>query len=91
MTGTRYGAGAQDLDTSAEQIIFPADMASIGLGFIRNAGAAPIQIGVVVAASFYPVLALEPGEAYVVRLGDATLYALADTGGSSLDFQVLEA
>jgi hypothetical protein len=93
-SGTRYSAGVQDIGTSAEQIVLGSDQSSVGFAYFRNAGASAfLDIGVKPAATFYPLVRLLVGESCAFRISSsyANLYALADTGGSKIEYLVLEA
>lgn len=50
-----------------------------------------VEIGVQVAATFYPVAKLLPGEAAVFRVAVLTLYARANTSAAVLEHDILSA
>ena len=90
-TGSGGIPGTQNVGTTHEALVV-TDIATLGWAFIQNLDATNfVQIGVDVAATFYPVMRLKPGEATVVRLEPtATIYLEADTAACLVDIRVLE-
>lgn len=83
--------GVQDIGTAAE-VVALGDVVTAGYAFFANLDDTNfVQIGIDVAATFYPVIKLQPGEGQVFRVDPAaTLYAKADTGAVKLDTLILE-
>lgn len=84
--------GTLSIGTTHEAVA-TTDVTNKGWAFFKNLDTVNfVDIGVDVAATFYPVLRLEPGESTVVRLSPAVaLYAKADTAACRLESQILEA
>ena len=84
--------GVQNIGTTAELVAL-GDVATVGYAYFANLDATNfVQIGIDVAATFYPVIKLNPGEGQVFRIDPAaTLYAKADTAACNLDTLILEA
>jgi hypothetical protein len=95
MAGTNFSAGSWSAPTTAggTAIPFNSSVGSLGMAFFRNADATNyVEIGVVVSATFYPLLRLLPGEVALFRFSPAvTPYALAHTGAVDLEFGIVEA
>lgn len=85
--------GYQNIGTTHEQIGGLADMTNEGIAVIRNLDDTNfVEVGVDVAAAFYPLVKVLPGEAYVMRLAPGVaVYAKADTAAVNLLFECLEA
>lgn len=83
--------GTQQIGTSHETIGV-TDITSLGWAVFKNLDNTNwIEVGVDVAAAFYPFLRLLPGETVVVRLSPAiTLYAKANSTPSDLQSSVFE-
>ena len=59
--------------------------------FINNDATNYVQIGIVVSATFYPLLKLFPGEGAAVRIdGGAVPYARANTAAVVLEYAILD-
>lgn len=92
MSGTHVAAGAMDVPTTAGGTVIPlGSVATAGVAFVRNLDATNFAtIGIVVSATFYPVVKLKPGEAWAFRLGTNAPYARADTATVVLEYGILE-
>lgn len=92
MSGTRYDGGVQDIGFSThEQLVFKSDFGTPGWAYFRNLDATNfVQVGVVVSATFYPLVKLFAGEACVFPLATSTIYAKADTAAVKLEYVPLE-
>jgi hypothetical protein len=92
MAGTHYGVCAQAIGTTQEALAINSDIATNGVTWLRNLDATNyIEVGVVVSATFYPLLKLKAGEAQVIRLATGvTAYAKANTATAILEHAVLE-
>ena len=90
MSGSLVDGAGQSIGTSAEAVDLSGDVASPGWALFRNLDATNyLEIGIDVAATFYPVAKLEPGEIALFRLGTAALYARANTATCALEKTVL--
>ena len=85
--------GYQNIGTSHELIGGLADMTNEGIAVVRNLDDTNfVEVGLDVSASFYPLVKILPGEAYVMRLSPGVaVYAQADTAAVNLLFECLEA
>jgi hypothetical protein len=89
MAGTTGTGGIQSIGTTYEALSM-GDTGTAGYAYFRNTDATNyVELGVVVAATFYPFAKLKAGEAGVFRLGTNTPYALANTASISLQYYVL--
>jgi hypothetical protein len=93
MSGTHKAAGAMDIPTTAGGTAIPlGSVSTAGLSYFRNLDATNyLTIGVVVSATFYPLVKLKAGESCLLRLGTNAPYALANTATCVLEYEVLEA
>jgi hypothetical protein len=83
-------AQVQDVGTTHE-LLDVGDVGTEGMVHVRNLDSTNyVEIGVDVAATFYPVIKLSPGDPAVFPAG-ATLYARANTAAVKLDSMILEA
>ena len=88
---TRVG-GNQTIGFAAHEALVLTDLTTNGVAYFRNRAPANfVQIGVDVAATFYPLVRLNAGEAWVFRLSQGiTPYAQADTGAVVLQREILD-
>lgn len=92
MAGTHHAASVQDIGTTYEALAIPAELATLGYCHLKNVDATNyIEIGVEVAAAFYPVIKLIPGDIAVLRFSPVSLFGRANTAGAKLRFSMLEA
>lgn len=91
-TSQGHAAGCQDIGTTEEALVV-SDITTSGIGYFMNIDATNfVQLGVVVSATFYPLVRLLAGEVATFRLDTgATIYAKADTADCKLVFQINEA
>lgn len=83
--------GVQIIGSGAHEQIEIGDLATEGWAIFRNLDDTNfVDIGVDVAATFYPVMRLKPGEPTVCRVSTVVLYAQADTADVNLEFMILE-
>jgi hypothetical protein len=84
--------GVQAIGTSHEAIGI-TDITNLGYAKFKNLDQTNfVEVGIDVAATFYPFIKLLPGETCVVRLSPAiTLYAQANTLEVKLESMVFEA
>ena len=91
MSGTHRCASVQDIGTSHELIVVPAELATLGVAYVKNVDATNyIEIGRDVAASFYGVIKLKPGEGFPIRFSNVALYARANIATAKLQYEILE-
>lgn len=85
-----YVAGSPSIGTTHEAIPM-GDVATQGWAFFKNLDATNfVTIGIVVTATYYPMLKLKAGEFVLVRLSTNTIYAKADTAACQLDFIIFD-
>jgi len=86
--------GIQEIGFGAHEAILVTDVTTEGWCYFRNIDATNfVQIGIDVAATFYPIIRLEPGEPAIFRasqVAGATLYGQADTGAVKIEYRVNE-
>ena len=93
LTGDRAFRDGQSIPTTAAGTLLTfGDLTTLGYALITNLdGTNFIEIGVQVAATFYPFLKLEAGQDCSLWLvNGVSYYALADTAAVILDIQALE-
>ncbi len=91
-TNGRFSAGVQDIGTTHEQVVIGSDIVAAGVSSFKNIDATNyVELGVVVSATFYPLVKLLPGESYPLRLATNTFYARANTAAVKLQFVVNDA
>lgn len=75
-----------------EAITVSADVTTLGVSYLRNLDSTNyVEIGVDVAASFYPLLRLNAGEGYPLRFAQGiTMYAQANTAAVDLEIWINE-
>lgn len=88
LTNTKVG-GTQIVGTTHELLILN-DVASCGAGYFNNTDSTNyIELGVVVAATFYPLITIPAGQwAFVPRLATTSIYAKANTAAVNLDYVI---
>ena len=92
-TGTHSYVNSLDIPTTAAgtALTLGANLGTVGWSFFRNLDSANyIEIGVNVAATFYPVIKLKAGEYCVTRISVAAPYARANTATVTLYYSILE-
>jgi len=84
--------GTQTIGFAAHEALSITDLTTNGVAHFRNRDAANfVQIGVDVAATFYPLVRLNAGEEWVFRISQGiTPYAQADTGAVIIDRDILD-
>ncbi len=84
--------GVQNIGTSSEAVGI-TDVTNLGFGKFKNLDQVNfVEVGIEVAATFYPFVKLLAGESCVLRLSPSvTLYARANTGAVNLESMVFEA
>ena len=91
MTGDAFIRNAQTVGTTHEALV-TGDLGTAGWALFKNLDTTNyVEIGVDVAATFYPVVKLLAGESCVFRLSTLTLYARANTASVILDSTMVEA
>ena len=86
------GPGVQVIGTTHETVAGDG-VTSQGFAFFKNLDNTNFcDVGVDVAATFYPLMRIPPGESFLVKLSpSATIYAKADTASIRLDVSIFEA
>lgn len=89
LTGTGKWANVQNIGAATEQISFPADLTTEGIGYLwlKNLDATNfVQIGLNTPLTQI-LIKLKPGEIALFRpySGNPTIYALADTAAVDLE------
>lgn len=84
-------AGIAAIGTTEEQVSI-GDVTTAGWSVFKNLDATNyIELGVVVSATFYPLLKLKAGEsAGPLRMGTNTFYARANTAACKLQYDVYD-
>ena len=92
MTGNRVIRNVQAVGTTHEALVV-GDLVSAGTAYFTNLDATNfVQIGVEVAATFYPVIKIEAGKTEgPFRIATLSLFAKADTAAVNLDSFITEA
>ena len=84
-------AGIASIGFATHEAIPLGDVATNGWARFENVDATNyVEIGIVVSATFYPVIKLKAGEFTVVRLGTSAPYAKANTAAVKLDFEIYD-
>ena len=92
MAGTRSFANVQAIGTTHEVLVVNADIATAGWAYFRNLDATNyVELGVVVAATFYPFAKLKAGVPQLIHLSSTAIYAKANTAACDLKYIILEA
>jgi hypothetical protein len=80
-------SNTQTVGTSHEAMVL-GDVASLGALWVLNTDATNyVEIGVEVAATFYPVIRLQPGDwGFIPRVGTAAPFARANTSNVNLEY-----
>lgn len=90
LTGTAFANSVQNIGTTYEQLVVPAEVSSAGYCYFRNLDATNyVEVGVEVSAAFYPLIKLKPGEVAVARMSSTTIFARANTAAVNLEFCLL--
>lgn len=90
LTGDEYHDTTQDVGTTYEALSV-GDLDNAGVAQFTNLDATNfVEIGVEVAAAFYGVIKVMPGETWQVRLSSLTLFARANTAAVKLGVTILE-
>jgi len=86
------GPGFQTVGTSEEVVGGLGDLTTKGIAFIENTDATNyIQVGVLVASVFYPLLRVKPTEFQFLRFDpDGTPYVKANTAACDADIRVFD-
>jgi len=84
--------GTQTIGFAAHEALDITGLTTLGVAYFRNRDASNFaEIGVDVAATFYPLVRLNPGEGWAFRLSQGiTPYAQADTGAVVLQREILD-
>ena len=95
VAGTPYVAsGVQNIGTTHELVAISTDVATLGAGWFTNLDATNyIEIGLVVAATFYPFHRIQPGKSVYgyLAMANNALYAKANTSAAALEFRIYQA
>lgn len=90
VTGNATCGGVQTIGTTHEAI-GKGDIGTCGFMRVMNIDSTNyVELGVEVAATFYPFVKLKPGESSVFRLGTSTPYAKANTASVRIDYLIVE-
>ena len=92
MAGTHISDVIQDIGTTEEAMTLNADLATLGVAMLKNLDSTNyIEIGVKPAATFYPLLRVQPGETQSIRWAQGiTPYAKANTATAKLQHLTVE-
>lgn len=90
VSGSAICGGVQTIGTT-EEAVAVGDVGTLGFARFMNIDATNyVEIGSFVAATFYPLIKLKPGESCVCRLSAVTVYARANTAAVRLDYMIFE-
>ena len=91
LAGVRVNRTTQLVGTTHEAYV-AGDLATAGVARFLNLDTTNyVEIGVDVAATFYPLVRILPGESYSMRLSILTFYLRANTAAVNVDCLVSEA
>lgn len=91
MAGSLSLKGVQPIGTAYEAVTI-GDVGTAGwAAFINLDTTNYVELGVEVAAAFYPLVKLLPGEVALFRLAAGTFHARANTAGVNLQKCIIEA
>lgn len=94
MSGSHHSANEQDIPTTAggTALVIAAGVATLGYAKFKNLDSTNyVTIGIVVSATYYPVVKLKATEIALLRLvPGVTYYALANTATVTLEHVVIE-
>jgi len=84
--------GSQVIPHTEHVALTTTGLTTLGIGYFRNRSATNfVQIGVEVDATFYPMVRLNPGEAWMFRFAQGiTPYAQANTAAVVLQREILD-
>lgn len=84
-------AGVASIGFAAHEAVPMGDVSTAGWARLENLDSTNyVEIGVEVAATFYPFLKLKAGEFCVIRLGTNAPYAKANTAAVQLDYEIFQ-
>lgn len=90
-TGADRQTNIQNIGTTYEAIVEDASIGTPGMAIFRNLDPTNyVEIGLEVAATFYPFLKLKPGDPPAIFRISGTLYARANTAAVDLDIVIIE-
>jgi len=82
-------AGVASIGFATHEAIVLQDVATCGWARFENLDATNyVELGVVVAATFYPFIKLKATEFCIIRLGSNAPYAKANTAAVQLDYEI---
>jgi len=82
-------AGVASIGFATHEAIVLQDVSSCGWARFENLDATNyVELGVVVAATFYPFIKLKATEFCIIRLGSNAPYAKANTAAVQLDYEI---
>ncbi len=89
VSAARVSAGTQTIGIAHEAVVLGADLGTPGYAYFENLDVTNfVQIGIDVAAAFYPLAKLLPGQLGLFPLATGTFYAKADLAACNLLFKV---
>ena len=90
MSGSRRAGQTQNIGTTKE-VLITGDLATAGYGVFKNLDATNyVELGVVAAGTFYPLVKLLPGDVALFPLTTLSVYAQANTAAVDLDYAIVE-
>lgn len=91
VAGDAYQSAVQNIGTTHEIIVIPAEIATAGYIQFRNLDPTNyIEIGLLVSGTFYPCAKMKAGEPALFRAGTNSLYAKANTAACNLEMLAVE-
>lgn len=90
-TGENRQSNIQNIGTSYEAIVEDASIGTAGMAVFRNLDPTNyVEIGLEVAATFYPLLKLKAGDPPAIFRISGALFARANTAAVDLDIVIIE-
>lgn len=84
----RYVNRVQNISAAGEALDIPSDITSPGISWFKNLGATTIQFKDLTGGA--TVASVEAGEWAIFRVAASTLWAIADTSASDLEFFIID-
>lgn len=95
MSGTHVHRTVQDVGTTYEAIVIPAEVATPGYARFKNLDTTNyVELGLEVSAAFYAFIKIPPGKSsgpILLAMGRTALFARANTAAVKLDLTIYEA
>lgn len=91
LTGDKYISNVAEISESAHELLETGDLATAGVAVFKNLDATNyVEVGLDVSSTFYPLIRLDPGEEFPLKLATLAVYAKADTAAVDLQYTIFE-